>query len=111
MEPRATQPPPADPSGEDLPDLLPEAGAQRGMVARAALLVAALLCFVLGVVFWLVPVMTGIPFWILGLVLLGMASRTAARWVNRHERRLPRRARLLLRPKLRRAGGEGRQRT
>jgi Flp pilus assembly protein TadB len=111
MEPHATQPPPAAPPAPELPDLLPEDGAQRGMVARVALLVAALLCFALGVVFWLVPVMTGIPFWILGFVVLGMASRAAARWVNRQERRLPRRARLLLRPRLRRAGRDDAQRT
>jgi hypothetical protein len=32
-----------------------------------------------------------------------MASPRVARWLKRHERRLPRRWRLLLRPKLRRA--------
>ena len=102
MKPIDTQPPPAP----ELPALLPEDGAERGMVMRIVLLVVAVLCFVLGVVFWLVPVMTGIPFWILGFIVLGMASRSAARWVNRQERRLPRRARLLLRPRLRRAQRE-----
>ncbi len=103
MKPIDTQPPPAP----ELPALLSEDGAERGMAMRIVLLFVAVLCFVLGVVFWLVPVMTGIPFWILGFIVLGMASRSAACWVNRQERRLPRRARLLLRPRLRRAQREG----
>jgi uncharacterized membrane protein YbaN (DUF454 family) len=72
------------------------------MVKRVALLAAALLFVVLGIVGWLLPVVTGIPFYILGLVCAGMASRRVGGWINRHERRLPRRLRLLLRPKLRR---------
>ncbi len=99
MEPADTQPP----TEADLPDLVPENGTRRSMLVRVALGLGAAVCFGLGLVLWPVPVMTGIPFWILGFVLLGMVSRRTARWVNRQERRLPRRARLLLRPRLRRA--------
>lgn len=105
-EPR-TQP------NDELPDLLPEQRTERGLIVRIGLLVATGILFVLAIVFWLVPVVTGIPFWILGLITLGMASRRAARWINARERRLPRKLRLALRPRLRRElrerdrGGEG----
>ena len=87
---------------EELPDLIQQNGARPGMIKRVALLVLALVFLVLGVVGWLVPVVTGIPFYILALVCAGMASRRVGRWINHHERRLPRRWRLLLRPRLRR---------
>ena len=69
------------------------------MVKRVALLALALVFFVLGIVGWLVPVVTGIPFYILALACAGLASRRVAAWINRQERRLPRRVRLLLRPR------------
>jgi uncharacterized membrane protein YbaN (DUF454 family) len=46
---------------------------------------------------WLLPVMTGIPFFALGLVLVAMGSGRARRWVNRIEDRLPARLRSWLR--------------
>ncbi len=103
-----SQPPTANEDGP-LPALISEPGHERGVVARAALLVAALALFALGVVGWLIPVMTGIPFWIMGFLVLGMASRRAARWINRQEGRLPRRMRLLLRPGHRRRKKAGDQ--
>ncbi|MGQ0553870.1 MAG: hypothetical protein ACT4PU_11705 [Planctomycetota bacterium] len=87
---------------DEIPDLLPEDRPERSLIYRLALLSAAGIFFLLGVAFWLIPVLTGIPFHILALVCLGLASRRAARWINTRERRLPRRWRLLLRPKLRR---------
>jgi uncharacterized membrane protein YbaN (DUF454 family) len=66
------------------------------------LVLGALALFALAIVFWLVPVLSGIPFWVLGALVLGMASRRAARWINRQERRLPPSWRLLLRPRYRR---------
>jgi uncharacterized membrane protein YbaN (DUF454 family) len=38
---------------------------------------------------WLLPVVTGIPFYIMGLALLGLASGRARQWINRMERALP----------------------
>lgn len=73
------------------------------MVKRVALLALALGFVALGIVFWLLPVVTGLPFYLLALLTAGIASRRVAGWINRQERRLPRRWRLLLRPKLRRA--------
>ena len=94
-----------------LPDLVKVEPRERSPLARVGLLLVALLCFVLAIIGWLVPVVTGIPFWIAGFFVLSMASRRAARWINRTEARLPRRWRLLLRPKLRRqlkrGGGAG----
>jgi hypothetical protein len=86
----------------ELPDLIAMNGVPRGPIKRAALLGAALVFFVLGVVFWLIPVLTGLPFYLLAAITAGMASRRVARWVNRAERRLPHRVRLVLR---RRRGG------
>ena len=91
---------PPDPPGAGdapLPDLIALDGVPRGPIKRAALLVAAAVFFVLGVVFWLVPVLTGVPFYVLAAISAGMASRRAAGWVNRLERRLPHRLRLVLR--------------
>jgi hypothetical protein len=93
--------PPTQPTDE-LPDLLPEERTERALIVRVALLVATGVLFILAIILWLVPVLTGIPFWILGIVTLGMASRRAARWINARERRLPRKIRLVLRPRLRR---------
>ena len=93
--------PPTQPTDE-LPDLLSEEPTERGLVVRVGLMVATAVLFILAIVFWLIPVLTGIPFWILGFVTLGMASRRAARWINARERRLPRKLRLALRPRLRR---------
>jgi hypothetical protein len=99
---------PHEPSLEEpLPDLLRVEPRERSLFARVALLVVALACFVLAIVGWLVPVITGIPFWIAGFLVLGMASRRAARWINRQEAKLPRKWRLLLRPKLRRGRKPG----
>jgi hypothetical protein len=56
----------------------------------------------LGLVGWLVPVVTGIPFYAAALVLLGLASARARAWINRAEGALPRRMRVGLRRGLRR---------
>ncbi|MCC7014738.1 MAG: hypothetical protein IT454_19405 [Planctomycetes bacterium] len=66
-------------------------------VRRALYLAGGIVCMILGVVGWLVPIVTGVPFYILGFALLGLASPRAARWVNALDRRLPLRARLALR--------------
>jgi hypothetical protein len=84
---------------ESLPDLIRVEGPDRGIWKRAGLAVASLVLFVLGFVGWLIPLVTGIPFYVLGLITLGMASKPVARLVNTWERRLPRRLRLLLRPR------------
>jgi len=67
------------------------------MWRRVLLLAAACVCFALGLVGWLVPVVTGIPFYIAGLVFLAGASERCRRWINGWERRLPHKYRLNLR--------------
>ncbi len=69
----------------------------RPLWKRALLLVGALIFIVLGVVFWIVPLVTGIPFYIVGFALLGAASPRAQAVLNRAEARLPHRVRLALR--------------
>jgi len=88
MEPSAAAP--------ELPDLLPST-VRRPMWQRALCVLGAVVCFVLGVVGWLIPFVTGIPFYAASLILLGMASGRVAGWVNRLDRRLPRGVRVQLR--------------
>ena len=72
----------------ELPDLLPTL-VKRPLWVRALCVAGAVVCFVLGVIGWLIPLVTGLPFYAAGLLLLGMASSRVAQWVNRMDRRLP----------------------
>lgn len=56
---------------------------------RVLFLAGATLLFVAGLAGWLIPVVTGLPFWVAGLILLALASRRATRQINSLERRLP----------------------
>jgi len=69
-------------------DILRKPRKNRPAWVRPALFTGAFLAFAAGIVAWLVPVITGIPFFIVALVLLGMASERVRRWLNRAERRL-----------------------
>jgi UPF0716 family protein affecting phage T7 exclusion len=89
-------------SPEPVPDLIPLDGEQRHIVVRVILVGAAVVCFALGVLFGFVPGIPGFAFHIVGLLLLGAASRRVAVWVNRREARLSTRHRLWLRRFLRR---------
>ena len=71
-----------------LPDLLREQDGRHPFWLRVVFLGAALVCLVLGVVGWLIPVITGIPFYAAGLVFLGLASDRTRRLINRMERKL-----------------------
>lgn len=91
----------------ELPNLLPERDNGYPTWKRTALFTAGSVCMVLGVIGWLVPVVTGIPFYIAGLALLGLASVRAARAINVLERKLPLRARRMLRRAMPRNESEG----
>lgn len=95
----------ADPASDptDLPDLLKIPPVAKSGWLRLLLALGGGICMALGVAGWLIPVVTGIPFYILGLVLLGMAHPPLGHWINRKERTLSPRVRLALRPRLRRA--------
>jgi hypothetical protein len=82
---------------DELPDLIDRGNAPRPVWVRVLALVGAVACFILGVVGWLIPVITGLPFYAAGLVLLAVASNQVGGWVNRLERRLPHTLRLKLR--------------
>ncbi len=71
-----------------LPDLLREQDGRHPFWRRVLFLAAALICFAAGVVGWLIPVITGIPFYVVGLVFLGLASDRTRRFINRMERRM-----------------------
>ena len=89
------------PAPEDLPDLLKIPEVAHAPWVRLLLAAGGTLCMILGVVGWLVPVVTGIPFYLAGLLLLSMSHPPFGVWLNRKERTLSPRVRLLLRPKLR----------
>ena len=88
------------PAEHPLPDLIKVDGRDRHPLHRAALFGGALVFFVLGVIGWLVPVVSGVPFYVIAILLLGMASTRAANWFNAQERRLPHRWRVRLRKML-----------
>lgn len=75
-------------SSSPLPDLLRERDGRHPFWLRLVFLGAAFVCLVLGVVGWLIPVITGIPFYAAGLVFLGLASDRVRRFINRMERKL-----------------------
>lgn len=70
----------------ELPDLLPPRP-PKPIWTRTLYVAGAVVCFALGVVGWLIPVVTGVPFYIAGLVLLAAASERARGWINHAERR------------------------
>lgn len=87
-----------------MPDLLHERPSQPRW--RSVLYFGgAIVCFAAGVIGWLVPIVTGLPFYVLGLVLLGLAGHRTRRWVNALERRLPERLRRRMREALARHAG------
>lgn len=81
----------------ELSDLLAPHGKDRPFWVRLLCFAGAAVCLVLGIIGWLIPVVTGIPFYLVGLALLGMASDRGVVWINRLERRLPDRFRRELR--------------
>lgn len=74
---------------DELPDLLKVPRTNRPVWQRVLFGALALLCFVAGVVGWLLPLVTGLPFYVAGFVFLALASDRARGWGNRLERRLP----------------------
>jgi hypothetical protein len=71
-----------------LPDLFKEPERRYPFWLRIIFLAAAVLFFAGGILGWLIPVVTGLPFYAVGLVFLGLASERVRRRVNRLERRL-----------------------
>ena len=88
-----------------LPDLLREPDRRHPFWLRILFLAISVVCFAAGVVGWLIPVVTGLPFYAVGLVFLGLASERVRRWLNRMERRLAERTRRRIRSVLARIPG------
>jgi hypothetical protein len=80
-----------------LPPLLRVRRSRQPLWKRALYFCGAAVAFGLGIVGWLVPVVTGIPFYIAGFVLLAAVSGRTVKWINRAEARLPLRRRRQLR--------------
>ncbi|TAH38259.1 MAG: hypothetical protein EYC70_06450 [Planctomycetota bacterium] len=88
---------PGPPREEDLPELLAPRRKKLPVWRRALYIVLGIFFIALGFLGWLVPVVTGIPFYFVGLTLLSMSSNSVRRWINSGERKLPYRVRLWLR--------------
>jgi hypothetical protein len=95
--PLLVPPRPPAPDEAPLPELLRPRRKKVPVWRRVLYGVGAALAFVAGIVGWLVPVVTGIPFWIAGLVLLALAVPRTTAVLNALERRLPERVRRGLR--------------
>jgi len=89
-----------DPTDE-LGDLLKPGPERRHAVVRGLLLVLGVLLFALGFVGWLIPVVSGIPFYLAGIVVIAGASTRVRTWVNGAEGRLSAKNRRRLRAFLR----------
>jgi hypothetical protein len=91
---------PKSPRSEaELPDLIRDR--EPAPVWRRVLYgLGAGLCFAAGIAGWVIPVVTGIPFWVGGFVLLAMASQRTRHAINAGERKLPPRWRTKLRTAL-----------
>jgi len=72
---------------DDLPDLLPPPRKVRPLWLRAIYFGAGIILIILGIVGWVIPVVTGIPFYIAGLVCLSLSSTRIREWINAAERR------------------------
>lgn len=86
------------PEMQSIPDLVSADPAKRGIGSRILLSVGGVLLIVLGVIGWILPLVPGVPFLVLGFALLGMCSQRLAVRINRAEARLPIKWRLWLRP-------------
>ena len=73
---------------KDFPPLLRVSRTKAPLWRRILLIGGAMALFVVGIFGWLIPVVTGIPFYIAGLILLGMASPAVLKWINKAEARL-----------------------
>jgi uncharacterized membrane protein YbaN (DUF454 family) len=81
--------PPKRDEPREFPDLLRPRQTKRPLWVRILCLAGAVILFAAGIAGWLIPVITGIPFYIAALIFLGMASDRARGWINALERRLP----------------------
>ncbi|MFT7463284.1 MAG: hypothetical protein ACI9EF_001628 [Pseudohongiellaceae bacterium] len=99
--PDSDQRPTSVTDGITIPDLLAMPQGEHSLARRALWWLGAAGCFILGIVGWLVPVITGIPFYILGAVMLSKASPAVGWRINSWERGWTLKWRLMLRPTLR----------
>jgi hypothetical protein len=102
MSETLNNPGPNDPEHEELPDLIPHEWTQRPFYVRFVLALLGIVLIVLGIAFWLMPVIPGFFLTPIGVVLVAASSRTVANWVNACDRRLPMRFRRILHHPLKR---------
>jgi hypothetical protein len=92
---------------EELPDLFPEGRPPPPLWKRVLLGVGGVMCLALGFVGWIIPIVTGIPFYIAGAAMLASASPRGRAFLNRMDRNLPHRIRLILRGRRKSSKPEG----
>lgn len=70
---------------------------QHPLWRRVLFVIGAFFFMLLGIIFWIAPIITGIPFWIAAFIMLAMVSQKIRRGINWCDRKLPRRMRIALR--------------
>ncbi len=85
--------PAPSPQPEIFKDLLPDKFAVRSWRGKAAIIVAASACILLGLISSLIPVIPGFVLIIVGVLLLGMVNRRFRAMINAADRMLPPRLR------------------
>ncbi|MBL9148746.1 MAG: hypothetical protein JNM94_08640 [Phycisphaerae bacterium] len=94
--PTDTPPGPLE-TAEIVDDLLPPQAHSLSLFKRVLYLVIATVLILVGIVLWLMPVLTGVPFWMAGLVFLARTSERCRNAVNWVDRKMPTRVRRALR--------------
>ena len=77
------------PKQTEFGDLVPETWVAKSLFKRFLFLALSLLLLVMGLIGWLVPIVTGVPFFVASLVAVAMASHRGCRAINEIDRRLP----------------------
>ncbi len=77
--------------------LIPETWVSKSLFKRLLSLIAAIILLALGLLGWLIPVITGVPFLVGAVVAIAMTSHRVCRWINALDRHLPPRIRRGLR--------------
>lgn len=91
------------PGDHSLPDLLPRTRKKRTVLQRVLYIGGAVLCILAGIAATPIPLISGLPFYVIAALLLASSSMFARRLINRLDRKLPHRARLALRSSLTKA--------
>jgi uncharacterized membrane protein YbaN (DUF454 family) len=90
-----------DTNSPDLPPLFSPTRDTKNLPIRLLYGFVGILLVFVGMIWWILPFLPGVPLILAGLAIIGLCSNSFSGWVNRCEAKLPKRYRILLRPKIR----------